>query len=408
MAGLNSRTVVVALLIGAAILAAAWYVAARPMDFRVYYYGARGVFDGSRPVYGPTSGLGWPMHYRYPPFFLLLFAPFSWLPLGVSAALWVILKALVLIVLVRALHSAMPRQEGFAVWLVPLLLAGPYVVEDFRYGNAQFLVFALTAFSLLLSPKRPLAAGAALGLGIAVKVWPLFFLPYLLLRREWKTVQWAAIILVILTLFPSFYFGFSQNANLLAEWFNQEFRIQTGQDEIWFPSQSLRGVLMRYMTAVDYSQVPDSNYPAVNAANLPPATVRMVWFAMASAIYAGFLALVYSRHKKEAWIDAGLAFCLVALLEPFTQKYALVIILWPAMAAGRLFARTPSLISLSIGLALIQPLVPGAQAQRFMQALGFDFAAMVVLAVALAWSLRTEPKVVTTFSPLRHTSLTEQ
>ena len=134
----------------------------------------------------------------------------------------------------------------------------------------------------------------------------------------------------------------------------------------------------------------------------------MVWAVAASAIYAGFLALVYSRRKKEAWIDAGLAFCLVALLEPFTQKYALVIILWPAMAAGRLFARTPSLICLSIGFALIQPLVPGAQAQRFMQAIGFDFAAMVVLAVALAWSLRTEPKVVTTFSPLRHTSLTEQ
>jgi hypothetical protein len=208
-------------------------------------------------------------------------------------------------------------------------------------------------------------------------------------RREWKTLQWTAVILIVLTLLPSVYFGFGRNADLLAEWFNQEFRIQTGQDEIWFPSQSLRGVLMRYLTAVDYSQVPDSNYPAVNAANLPPATVRMIWFSTASAIYAAFLALVYSRHKKEAWIDAGLAFCLVALLEPFTQKYALVIVLWPALAAGRLFARAPGLICLSIGLALIQPIIPGSQAQRFMQALGFDFAAMVVLAVALALCQRT-------------------
>jgi hypothetical protein len=359
------------------------------MDFRVYYYGARGVFDGSRPVYGPSSGLGWPMHYRYPPLFLLLFAPFSWLPLGLSAALWLILKALVLIVLVRTMHSALPSQEGVVVWLVPFLLAGPYVVEDFRYGNAQFLVFALTAFGLLLSAKRPLAAGAALALGIAVKVWPLFFVPYLLVRRQWKMVQGAAVILIVLTLLPSFYFGFGKNVDLLAEWFNQEFRIQTGQDEIWFPSQSLRGVLMRYMTAVDYSQVPDSNYPAVNAANLLPRTVRMVWFSTASAIYAAFLALVHSRHKREAWIDAGLAFCLVALLEPFTQKYALVIVLWPALAAGRLFARAPGLICLSTGLALIQPIMPGSQAQRFMQVLGFDFAAMVVLAVALALCHRT-------------------
>src|SRR5256885_14089516 len=69
---------------GGALIAvlAALYVAQHPMDFRVYYFGARGVFDGTRPVYGRTSGLGWPMHYRYPPLFLLLFAPLALLPLA--------------------------------------------------------------------------------------------------------------------------------------------------------------------------------------------------------------------------------------------------------------------------------------------------------------------------------------
>src|SRR5207249_8565882 len=75
----------------------AYHVALHPMDFRVYHYGARGVFDGTRPVYGETSGLGWPMHYRYPPLFLLLFAPFAILPLGLAAAIWVVLKILVLV-----------------------------------------------------------------------------------------------------------------------------------------------------------------------------------------------------------------------------------------------------------------------------------------------------------------------
>src|ERR1043165_7621575 len=86
-------------------LAFAWYVAKRPMDFRVYHYGARGVFDGTRPVYGESSGLGWPMHYRYPPLFLLLFAPFAGLPLVASAALWLILKAAVLAALVAAVYN---------------------------------------------------------------------------------------------------------------------------------------------------------------------------------------------------------------------------------------------------------------------------------------------------------------
>src|SRR5438309_4216501 len=90
---------------GGALIAvlAALYVARHPMDFRVYYFGARGVFDGTRPVYGRSSGLGWPMHYRYPPLFLLLFAPLAMLPLGWGAALWVLLKIVVLVFVLRAI-----------------------------------------------------------------------------------------------------------------------------------------------------------------------------------------------------------------------------------------------------------------------------------------------------------------
>src|SRR5689334_1257313 len=82
------------------------HVYRQPMDFRVYHFGARGVFDGTRPVYGLTSGLGWPMHYRYPPLFLLLFGPFTLLPLGPAAAAWVILKVLLLVWLVRRIWTA--------------------------------------------------------------------------------------------------------------------------------------------------------------------------------------------------------------------------------------------------------------------------------------------------------------
>src|SRR5438094_6455003 len=102
-------------------LAFAYHVAEHPMDFRVYHYGARGVFDGTRPVYGLSSGLGWPMHYRYPPLFLLLFAPFAFLPFNWSAAAWVTVKLIVLGFLVQSMIRRLPP----VAWLVPLLLAGP-------------------------------------------------------------------------------------------------------------------------------------------------------------------------------------------------------------------------------------------------------------------------------------------
>src|SRR5213083_2794580 len=122
-----------------------------PMDFRVYHYGARGVFDGTRPVYGAASGLGWPMHYRYPPLFLLLFAPLAALPVRWGAALWVTLKIAVLVPLLRAmLRRLQPGRTGGADWSLwaGFLFIIPYLVEEFRYGNAQFFVLALTATSL--------------------------------------------------------------------------------------------------------------------------------------------------------------------------------------------------------------------------------------------------------------------
>jgi hypothetical protein len=367
-----------------AAAAFAYYVSSHPMDFRVYHYGARGVFDGTRPVYGLTSGLGWPMHYRYPPLFLLLFAPFAMLSLGWGAAIWVVLKMVTLVGLVGLVGTKDLPKPGTLAY-IPVLFVTPYLIEEFRYGNAQFFVFALTAASLLIARKRPLLSAASLALGISIKVWPLFFIPYLAARRDWKVAGYALCFVVLLSLLPSFYFGFQGNVSLLGQWFAQESQTQLGESEIWFPNQSLRGVLMRYLTVIDYSRVPDSNYPLVNIASLDPATVRLVWFLLAGAAYAMLLFIAARRRNTEGWFEHGLAFCMLALLEPFTQKYALVVLLWPALAARFLTDRPKVriLIYAATILALIQPLIPGSAAQRLLQVLGLDFAAAALLTIAM-------------------------
>src|SRR5215469_2911729 len=123
-----------------AVVVLANHVYRQPMDFRVYHFGARGVFNGTRPVYGLTSGLGWPMHYRYPPLFLLLFAPLALLPLGPAAVVWVLLKVVLLVWLGRKLSSTfpllfstpLPGEEG-KILMAPILLIAPYLIEEFRY-----------------------------------------------------------------------------------------------------------------------------------------------------------------------------------------------------------------------------------------------------------------------------------
>jgi hypothetical protein len=357
-----------------------------PMDFRVYYYGAQGVFDGTRPVYGPASGIGWPMHYRYPPLFLLLFSPLTLLPLGWAAAVWVVLKVGVLILLVRAISD-----EDVTTILPSVLFITPYIVEEFRYGNAQFFVFALTAAGLLYARAKPWRAAGSLALAISIKVWPLFFIPFLAARREWKVVSCTILFVLVLALVPSAYFGAAGNVRLVHQWFTQEFHTQLNENEIWFPNQSLRGVLMRYLTVVDYSQVPDTNYPQVNLTALKPTTVRSLWIILAGTIYIGFLFHATSRRGEPGLVDHALAFCLLALLEPFTQKYALAVLLWPALVSADFLkdGRTRILVYGAAVLALIQPLAPGANAQRLLQTLGLDFAAACLLTAGILSAQRT-------------------
>jgi len=139
---------------------------------------------------------------------------------------------------------------------------------------------------------------------------------------------------------------------------------------------------------VDYSLVPDSNYPQVHIAALDPGLVRWIWLIVAAAAYAAFLVASGRRRNTNGWFDHGLAFCLLPLLEPFTQKYALAVLLWPALIAGFLIAKPGLriLIYLSIVLALVQPLAPGSATQRLLQVLGLDFAVTLFLTAAIAYA----------------------
>src|SRR5262249_22309375 len=156
---------------------------------------------------------------------------------------------------------------------------------------------------------------------------------------QWKVVGLSLVLTALLLFLPSLHFGFSGNLDLLGQWARQEFSTQTGASEIWFPSQSLRGVMMRYLTVIDYSQVPDSNYPLVHVATIAPGTIRLLWLVLAGSAYIALLVITALRKDAPFGLTEALAFTGLVLLEPFSQKYALVVLLWPAMVAGRLVGR---------------------------------------------------------------------
>src|SRR5438105_2667735 len=151
-----------------------------------------------------------------------------------------------------------------AMKFLSILPALPYLVVEFHYGNVQFFIFALVAAALLCLDEWPVLAAFALALAISVKVWPLFFVPYLMVRRRLAVASLALAFSAGLTLLPASYFGWHTNASLLHQWANQELAIATTAGEpvvIEFPSQSLHSMLMRFLVSLNYARLTDSNYP---------------------------------------------------------------------------------------------------------------------------------------------------
>jgi len=403
---LRSTRILQILFVPLALLAVvvAYSRASHAVDFMAYYYAARvamGLQAGH--VYGLASGIGWPQFFRYPPLFLVLILPLGLLPYKLSVAVWAGFKCVALYLVVRALGRRLDFPRSGLWWLVPVLLCAGFWLQELILGNVQFLVFAVVAAGFLALERDEWLGAFLLALGVTLKIWPLFFMPYVAVRKGARAALLMAAFLGGLMFLPAAYFGWSGNIALIRDWTSQERSLSTLTAETWFPGQSLAGILQRYLTVMDYSKWPDRNYVQLHLLNLDPRLVEWIWYALAGCAYLGLLWLArktFESGETESPILGGvlltdaLAFCALPLLSPFAHRIAFVVLLWPAMVAGALLARPgfPSarsriLIYAAVAIEAIEPLLSSSKMQRLFQVIGVDFWAACILTAGLlmAW-----------------------
>ena len=340
------------------------------------------------PLYGDEAGLDYPMWYRYPPAFLFAFAPFAVLPFGVGVFLWAAFKGLALALLLKALAGRLRERGSVPRWLLFAATVGVFLYLDVRFANVQFLIFALTAAALLWVETRPAAAACALGTAIAFKVWPLAFVPYLAALGRWRVAGLAFLIAAAVTAAPIAYFGTPEFGTLMRDWFWQEQGIAAANGVVAGPSQSLLGVLSRHLTETNDGSWVDLHYPDVNWLDLSFGQVRSLWLGLT---VAGGLALLWliRRAPPERWLELhGVAFCAIALFQPYTTKAHPVFLAWPALiACGGATRLPPSVRWLQYGAALPTVFLlsnPGSAWVRYGETLGMYVLPAAFLGAALS------------------------
>lgn len=138
-------------------------------NFAIFRFASINLFAG-RDLYAlhPDQHLD---YYEYSPTFALLFAPLAQLPFALGFLCWTLLNALLLW---YALERLLPQRQAtlaLALLYIEVLLA-------IQYGQSNALVAALMVLGFVaLERGRQVEAVAHIGLGAAIKLFPLALLP---------------------------------------------------------------------------------------------------------------------------------------------------------------------------------------------------------------------------------------
>jgi len=192
-------------------------------DFDVYYYAGKALLNGA-PIYsvdGKAATLS-QSPFLYPPFFACVISPFSFFSIATAAGLWNILNFLFMvgsgIVLTRSFFYSLNGlfRQSFrliALRITFLLFIILICLDNLAMAqiNPAVFFFLVFAFECVLR-KKDTAAGISLAGAIAMKLIPLIFLPYFILKQKWRLVTSCLVSLIcFFWLFPSLSVGFQKN-----------------------------------------------------------------------------------------------------------------------------------------------------------------------------------------------------
>jgi len=178
-------------------------------DFEVYYYGGSRVLQtgesGAHELYAPRDGLP----FTYPPFAALLFAGLALLPMGTSSLVFsttaLVGAGVVAAWLARHYFGLRSWRTSFADWrfrsvalvgTAAILLLGPWR-DTFDFGQINIILMGLILADFALYGKDRAGelrwpAGLLIGIAAGIKLTPLAFGLYFLVRRDFKALGWMA------------------------------------------------------------------------------------------------------------------------------------------------------------------------------------------------------------------------
>lgn len=222
------------------------------LDFEVYYRSAARLLHGEN-LYRIASDDYF--IFKYSPVSAIFYIPFTFFKLTVAKNLyWIFLTLVAAFSFLLSFKLASPQWDKVAssrkylFFILIMLSVGVHLYREFALGQVNIVLF----FSYLLviwffQKQQPISASIILAIGIFFKPWGLIFIPYFILKKEYKIILNFVLFSFLLLLLPVVFYGFQGALEQTGKWFNEvAIEMSNKQDLGAYGNHTIFSVFYRY------------------------------------------------------------------------------------------------------------------------------------------------------------------
>ena len=325
---------------GCLVLLIFFFEARERNDFDIFLLAAKDLKGGQDIFHNLYFGC---YHYYYDVLFALVLSPFTVLPAYPIKVIWLILNGYFIVKIWDYCFSYIAIEGWKANYRhlfkgICILFALAFLRDNIHLGQLTILMVFLSLLAIKKIESGKKSAGALyLALGIVIKLLPLLLLPYLALKREWKSLLLCGSFVIALLLLPGLLIGQSYNALLLkARWdiinpTNKEHIVDAAERSFHSLTTVLATLLVKDCPTVNALPF-KRNIADISLQQLGYVitTVRLFLLALSLFFIRQAVPPIEGKRRALAQLYALSYFMLlIPLLFPHQQHYAFLF-LWPA------------------------------------------------------------------------------
>ena len=370
-------------------------------DFHVFWQAGRNFLVGV-PLYHPEAGA---RRYTYPPFAAQLFQLLAVFPLQTAALLFYIasvgLFAGAVLLCRRIVRQLEPTwRQGSIPLVLAVLCSAVFVLDNMVHLQVNILTFTLCLLGAqAFIARRDGAAGVWLVAATAIKITPVFFLVWTVIRGTRRTIMAVAGFGALAVILPIVQRGVGRGTADLVEYYRSFLhQFASGGVVTVFRNQNLAAMVYRALVPGASRDAPPYDYAYLP---LSPAAASYVYKLGALLIVSGFIwYLVRGRvtHRPIGALEISSVFLVSHLLSGITWKAHLVSLLFVSYVFFSLDPRSltrrrrwtlwiawAAMIPISLGRDLI-----GSPAHHYMAGYSvYVWVMLGLLTLSLVWGRST-------------------